>query len=154
MPCDNSSAPRADLFWPKIQWSKNGCWEWRASRHRNGYGQFHLPGGQPITAHRAAWTLLYGPIPDGRVVMHTCDNRACVRPDHLRLGTQAENMRDMHAKGRTRRLSLKPTCGKGHGSWYTPPTGPRQCRTCQAEWQRANRAKKKGGADALRRLLD
>jgi hypothetical protein len=141
MVCANSSTPRPELFWPKIQWSKDGCWEWRASRHRNGYGQFHLPGGKTITAHRAGWVLLYGPIPGGMVVMHTCDNRACVRPDHLRLGTQAENMQDMHAKGRTRRLALKPTCGKGHRDWYTPPSGPRQCRACQREWAQAQRVR-------------
>lgn len=75
------------------------CWEWTAHRFKNGYGSIRH-GGRRLLAHRVAWELERGPIPAGLLVLHACDNRACVRIDHLSLGTQAENMRDMDAKGR------------------------------------------------------
>lgn len=80
-----------------------GCWEWTATRNRQGYGVVGLaikgrPAGVP--AHRLQWMHRQGEIPDGHVVMHTCDNPACINPDHLRLGTQADNLADMRAKGR------------------------------------------------------
>ncbi|MGW2169160.1 HNH endonuclease signature motif containing protein [Streptomyces sp. NPDC001705] len=147
MACDNSSAPRPELFWPKVQWTRDGCWEWGASRHRNGYGQFHLPGKRHALAHRASWLLLFGPIPDGLHVLHRCDNRPCVRPDHLFLGTRVDNMQDMAAKGRRGRTGPKPSprCGRGHEpNWYVNPnSGSRLCRDCRAEWLRAYRLKKK-----------
>ena len=84
-----------------------GCWVWAAYKTRRGYGRLSL-NGVIWNAHRLSWTLHNGPIPDGLYVLHHCDNPSCVRPDHLFLGTQFDNMADMTRKGRApdRRGSL------------------------------------------------
>lgn len=90
--------PKAPPFWTQVKFGPN-CWEWTAGRFQNGYGRtFRRRSG--VGAHRAIYEDLYGPIPEGLVVMHVCDNKPCVRPSHLRLGTPGDNMRDMIAKGR------------------------------------------------------
>lgn len=90
----------AARFWAKVDHSGD-CWLWTGARDRDGYGRFrvlHAWRG----AHRMAWLLARGPIPDGLHVLHRCDAAACVRPEHLKLGTHAENMADMAARGRAR----------------------------------------------------
>lgn len=87
-------------FWSKVEKS-DGCWEWNASIFKlTGYGQFALESTRPINAHRMAWILEHGDIPDGMNVCHHCDNRLCVNPAHLFLGSQQDNMIDMTEKGR------------------------------------------------------
>lgn len=81
----------------------SGCWEWQGYRGPSGYGVVRLPGrGKVVRAHRAAWVQANGPIPDGLVVCHRCDNRACCNPEHLFVDTQEANMADMVTKGRVR----------------------------------------------------
>lgn len=84
------------------------CWEWIGHRNRKGYG-ITQAGGKQRLAHRVAYELTNGPIPYGRCVLHRCDNPACIRLDHLFLGTLADNNADMDAKGRRRSQEAKLT---------------------------------------------
>ena len=85
-------------FWSRVDMSGD-CWEWQLSKKSGGYGQFHSQG-KHFLAHRFAWELVNGPIPKGLCVCHHCDNPGCVRPGHLFVGTQADNIRDCMRKGR------------------------------------------------------
>ena len=87
-------------FWNKVNKETNtGCWEWTGSKCRDGYGLFKMNKQNVLLAHR--WSVIFnGRDPSNKVVMHTCDNPGCVNPDHLQLGTQADNVRDMIAKKR------------------------------------------------------
>lgn len=75
------------------------CWEWSGGTSGSGYGKL-FDGAGTASAHRVAHKAWIGPIPDGMSVLHRCDNRICIRPEHLFLGTTADNAQDMHAKGR------------------------------------------------------
>jgi transposase-like protein len=77
------------------------CIEWTKARDKNGYGRIQREGWAQ-RAHRWFWKQAHGPIPDGMVLLHACDNPPCVNLDHLRLGTVADNNADARAKGRTR----------------------------------------------------
>lgn len=85
-------------FWTKVDRSGE-CWLWTAGKNGKGYGKFNI-GYTRFYAHRFAFELAYDSIPEGMVVCHHCDTPSCVRPDHLFIGTQGDNLQDMSAKKR------------------------------------------------------
>lgn len=125
----------------------NGCWIWTRSKTPRGYGHAWNDG-KEIRAHRLSYEIFRGPIPDGLLVCHRCDNPSCVNPDHLFLGTQSENMIDAMHKGRFRPpINQKRThCHKGH--LYSPENiemahGHRTCRICRIEADRQRYLRRK-----------
>lgn len=144
-----------ERFWAKVD-RTGACWLWVAGVDRRGYGRFWARGHQH-GAHREAYRLTYGEIPDGLFVCHRCDTPLCVRPSHLFLGSHAENMQDMVQKGRGSKSAHGPTamnatkthCPSGHpyseGNTYLYQNR-RACRTCRAERSHA-RWLTKAGAD-------
>ena len=129
-------------FWSKVHVT-NGCWLWTRCRRKDGYGKLGLFG-EIVYAHRVAWLLTNGPIPKGLCVLHHCDNPPCCNPDHLFLGTRADNATDRDTKGRTRGGNSGRThCKRGHPfntrNTYWRPDGGRDCRTCAASHHRKYR---------------
>ena len=95
-------------FWAKVE-KTDTCWNWIGSMMPNGYGHAGWPGGKTRNAHKISWMLAFGDVPEGLCVCHKCDNRRCVRPDHLFLGTFQENQNDSMRKGR-KPCKLHPRC--------------------------------------------
>lgn len=125
----------------------SGCWEWIASTRRGGYGQLTYHG-RPYTAHRASYEVHKGTVPDGLLVLHKCDNRSCVNPDHLYAGTYVDNRRDMlERSGWKHPFRQRTECFAGHpyteGSYGIAKDGSRTCRQCMREHQRRYRLMRK-----------
>jgi len=93
-----------ERFFARVNKIPGGCWEWTGPLEPSGYARCW--GGTKERAHRFSWMIYNGPIPEGMLVLHKCDNKKCVNPDHLFLGTQLDNMRDKVEKGRHVSLSL------------------------------------------------
>jgi len=92
--------PLEPRFWRRVNKTPT-CWLWTGAFYTTGYGVMRVAD-RNVRAHRVSWELEYGAIPPGQWVLHRCDVRACVRPDHLYLGTNADNVADMINKGRGR----------------------------------------------------
>lgn len=94
----------SDKFWNRVR-KTDGCWQWTGPINEHGYGIYGARHNGVRTrsfSHRYSFAMANGPIPPGKCILHKCDNRVCVRPDHLWLGTRKENTADMMAKGRGR----------------------------------------------------
>lgn len=105
--------PLEDRFWPKVDKSDlKGCWVWLGAKRSTGYGVINL-GGRGVglaQAHRVAWNLLVGPIPEGMMLDHLCHNPVCVNPDHMRVCSNTENSRNSN-------LGVNNTSGFKGASW-------------------------------------
>lgn len=144
----------ADRFWKFVISREPGeCWVWRGVRNaRGGYGQIHVGPGrnQSAYAHRLSWSFVNGPIPDGLWVLHHCDNKGCVNPEHLYLGTVVDNAADAVARKRLVNAQ-KQSCPQGHAydeanTYNRKVKTNRRCRTCQ-------RIRYHAGGEALRAVI-
>lgn len=136
-----------ELFWSKVDIrSENECWPWLGCKDKDGYGQLRWADKyerQNVKAHRVAWELKKGPIPEGLGVLHNCDSPDCINYEkHMFLGTQADNQRDMSAKGRNHNTAKK-FCVNGHAfteenTYRSIENGKprRHCRRCMLLAQR------------------
>lgn len=139
-----------ERFWPKVNIidDENSCWEWNAYRHSNGYGYLGFWDASSRTnysraAHIVSYEINLGPVTKGLFVLHDCDNRACVRPAHLHLGTKSQNTQEMwdrlRREDRTWGRALTETklteCPRKHpyddDNTYFDKNGYRSCKECR-----------------------
>lgn len=127
-------------FWAKVEKTEE-CWLWTAALNRDGYGIFGFDSHTVRGAHRIAYELLIGPIPDGRQLDHLCRVRRCVNPSHLEAVSSGENTRrglPAMSKGLTHCPQNHPY-DEANTYWYR---GWKQCRICRREYSRASRARR------------
>lgn len=133
-PWDFRRLPVEMRFLAKIEYAENGCWLWRGCiRKPWGYGQMSI-NNKPVWAHRWSYEHYNGSIPEGHVVMHSCDTPACVNPKHLSTGTHEENMKDMYSKGRNNTFGRKGpgTHRRADPNWIDPRRKTHASGDCRA----------------------
>lgn len=102
-------------FWPKVERTDGGCWEWKAPHGFDGYGLFTV-GQRPRVAHRVAYTILRGPIPEGVLLDHRCHNKGCVNPAHLRFADHKSNAENRAGANLSSKSGVR-------GVWWEPKRG-------------------------------
>lgn len=105
--------------------SKSECWDWQKGLFSSGYGQFRI-GNKKMRSHRLSYEIAHGSIPQGMCICHKCDNRKCVNPSHLFMGTTQQNTQDRHLKKRN-------ATGKRHGAYTKPESRLPGSRNGQAK---------------------
>jgi hypothetical protein len=128
----------------------DGCWEWTGYRNAKGYGAAYFRGRKSMPAHRAIYVLAVGAVADGLVLDHLCRNRACVNPAHLEVVTNRVNV--LRGDTLPAKFAARTHCAKGHP--FTPENtarrksrgDSRKCRTCENQWIRECRARKRAAA--------
>lgn len=124
----------ADLRLRYLVDSETGCWVWNATKDRHGYGRY-----RGRMAHRVIWEIERGAVPYGLLLDHTCRNRLCVNPSHLRPVDHKTNALE-NSVGIAAANAAKSECPKCGGSFHTRPNGSRECKPCQRAADKAWRA--------------
>ena len=142
--------PIEQRFWAKVSVGDlDECWPWQAYRLPAGYGKLDR-----WLAHRLAWTMANGPIPDDLTIDHLCANTSCVNVRHMELVTLSENMRRQIQRRRDNHTLLRTSCKQGHlftpeNTFPKPKGAGRECRTCRntkgREWMRLHRRSRRKG---------
>jgi hypothetical protein len=135
-------SPVADRFWERVEVT-DGCWSWLGAINTKGYGLLTVDRRTNL-AHRLAYEMLVGPIPDGLHIDHLCRNRSCVNPKHMEPVTPRENV--LRGVGTSAQNAAKTHCPEGHPYDYVRRSGRRRCTTCHNEQQRQRRAAQRSAA--------
>lgn len=137
-------SPFEPYFWSQVDKTET-CWNWTGNRYSCGYGRVHYQG-RRHPAHRVSYRLVVGEIPNGLFVCHHCDNKLCVNPKHLFIGTQKDNMQDWTKKGLNKALSNGTLSQRGDDHWTRKPSAQ--------EWKdRISRKLKEELRDGIRTVI-